>query len=161
MEAYRNGIITLEQLNASVQGWVNHVRYANSIGLRKVVLSGIRIGRIGRLDTPHPFIPLVRVPIIYERGCTGLADWAPLIRSSRPSVFLPIRVPSPVNHTRKWYCFVPFAHEYTSLAAAAVKVNLKILPLYLPKMGRVVYTVGHCGAKWVKMGHCGQQTLEK
>ncbi|MCL4868442.1 MAG: hypothetical protein KJ063_05715 [Anaerolineae bacterium] len=130
MEAYRNGIITLEQLNASVQGWVNHVRYANSIGLRKVVLSGIRIGRIGRLDTPHPFIPLVRVP-------------------------------SPVNHTRKWYCFVPFAHEYTSLAAAAVKVNLKILPLYLPKMGRVVYTVGHCGAKWVKMGHCGQQTLEK
>ena len=35
--AYRAGALELAQLNASVQGWVNHVRYANSIGLRKAL----------------------------------------------------------------------------------------------------------------------------
>jgi|GEM_PF-6933487 len=29
--------ITLDQLNASVQGWVNHVRFGNTIGLRKSI----------------------------------------------------------------------------------------------------------------------------
>jgi hypothetical protein len=37
--AYRNGEISLSALNASVQGWVNHVRYANTIGLRKAVFA--------------------------------------------------------------------------------------------------------------------------
>jgi RNA-directed DNA polymerase len=35
---YADGIISLEQLTASVQGWINHVRYSNSVGLRKAVL---------------------------------------------------------------------------------------------------------------------------
>jgi hypothetical protein len=37
--AYAAGAITLEQLTGSVQGWVNHVRYGNTVGLRKVILS--------------------------------------------------------------------------------------------------------------------------
>ncbi len=37
-EAYARGEITFEQLTASVQGWVNHVRYGNTVGLRKAVL---------------------------------------------------------------------------------------------------------------------------
>jgi len=37
------GEIALEQVQASVQGWINHVRYANTTGLRKGVLGRIRI----------------------------------------------------------------------------------------------------------------------
>jgi retron-type reverse transcriptase len=33
-----NGHHTSEQLHASIQGWVNHVRYGNTIGLRKATL---------------------------------------------------------------------------------------------------------------------------
>ena len=36
--AYRAGQIALATINASVRGWINHVRYANTIGLRKAVL---------------------------------------------------------------------------------------------------------------------------
>ena len=36
-EDYADGGITFEQLSASVQGWVNHVRYGNTIGLRKAM----------------------------------------------------------------------------------------------------------------------------
>ncbi len=36
--AYEAGEIPLEQVTASVQGWVNHVRYGNTVGLRKAVL---------------------------------------------------------------------------------------------------------------------------
>ena len=32
------GEIALDQVHASVRGWINHVRYANTIGLRKGVL---------------------------------------------------------------------------------------------------------------------------
>jgi retron-type reverse transcriptase len=39
LQVYRAGQLRLENLNASVQGWVNHLRYANTIGLRKAVLS--------------------------------------------------------------------------------------------------------------------------
>ncbi len=35
--AYQAREITLDQLNASVQGWVNHVRFGNTIGLRKSI----------------------------------------------------------------------------------------------------------------------------
>jgi hypothetical protein len=37
------GEIPLDQVHASVLGWVNHVRYANTIGLRKAILGGIPI----------------------------------------------------------------------------------------------------------------------
>ncbi len=36
---YLAGRIDAEQITASVRGWVNHVRYANTVGLRKAVLS--------------------------------------------------------------------------------------------------------------------------
>lgn len=36
---YEAGEISLAELTASVQGWVNHVRYGNSVGLRKAILS--------------------------------------------------------------------------------------------------------------------------
>ncbi|MCL4869005.1 MAG: RNA-dependent DNA polymerase [Anaerolineae bacterium] len=37
--------ITLDQLNRSVKGWVNHVRFGNTIGLRKKLLSRTRLPR--------------------------------------------------------------------------------------------------------------------
>ncbi len=40
---YADGVITLDQLTASVQGWVNHARYANTVGLRKAVLTSVVI----------------------------------------------------------------------------------------------------------------------
>ncbi len=39
LKAYRRGEIPLEEVNASVQGWVNHARYGNTAGLRKALLS--------------------------------------------------------------------------------------------------------------------------
>lgn len=36
--AYADGLISLDQLTASVNGWINHVRYSNTVGLRKAVL---------------------------------------------------------------------------------------------------------------------------
>lgn len=36
--AYARGEITLDTLSASVQGWLNHARYANTVGLQKAVL---------------------------------------------------------------------------------------------------------------------------
>jgi hypothetical protein len=41
--AYRRGEIPLDVATASVQGWVNHVRYANSVGLRKALFSAARL----------------------------------------------------------------------------------------------------------------------
>jgi retron-type reverse transcriptase len=35
---YQQGQIPLEQVSASVQGWVNHTRYGNTVGLRRAVL---------------------------------------------------------------------------------------------------------------------------
>ncbi len=37
--AYRAGERSLDQVSASVQGWVNHVRYGNTVGLRKALLA--------------------------------------------------------------------------------------------------------------------------
>lgn len=37
LAAYEAGEIPLERVNASVQGWVNHVRYGNTYGLRKAM----------------------------------------------------------------------------------------------------------------------------
>jgi hypothetical protein len=42
MAAYRTGDLELTRMTASVQGWVNHVRYGNTVGLRKAVLGGVR-----------------------------------------------------------------------------------------------------------------------
>ncbi len=40
-QEFREGTAPPEKLTASVQGWVNHVRYANTVGLRKAVLAGL------------------------------------------------------------------------------------------------------------------------
>ena len=40
---YADGRISLEQLSASVLGWVNHVRYGDTEGLRRAVLGGVRV----------------------------------------------------------------------------------------------------------------------
>ncbi len=42
--AYAEGKITLTDMDASVQGWVNHIRYGNTIGLRKSILSSFLLG---------------------------------------------------------------------------------------------------------------------
>lgn len=42
---YAEGEIALSALSASVQGWVNHVRFANTVGLRESVLARVTIPR--------------------------------------------------------------------------------------------------------------------
>ncbi len=43
MHDYRAHTIGLDQVTASVQGWVNHVRYANTVGLRAVLLQSVML----------------------------------------------------------------------------------------------------------------------
>jgi len=40
-QQYADGEISLDQITASVQGWVNHLRYGNTIGLRKALLRSV------------------------------------------------------------------------------------------------------------------------
>lgn len=42
-QAWQNGEISFAEFDASVQGWVNHVRYADSWGLRKNMLRNFRL----------------------------------------------------------------------------------------------------------------------
>ena len=51
--SYEAGEIPLETVSASVQGWVNHVRYGNTIGLRKAVFSGL-ICSSKKMANPDP-----------------------------------------------------------------------------------------------------------
>jgi hypothetical protein len=44
-DAWRSGRISFAEFDASVQGWVNHLRYADSWGLRQHVLGGFVWGR--------------------------------------------------------------------------------------------------------------------
>ena len=39
LDLYRSGQITFAELDASVQGWINHVRYADTWGFREHVLA--------------------------------------------------------------------------------------------------------------------------
>ena len=39
LDAYRAGAISFAELNASVQGWINHVRFADTWGLREHVFA--------------------------------------------------------------------------------------------------------------------------
>jgi RNA-directed DNA polymerase len=43
LEEYSTGGVSISKLNASIQGWVNHVRYGDTWGLRKAVLGEISI----------------------------------------------------------------------------------------------------------------------
>lgn len=40
-KAYSRGDLPLESVSSSIQGWVNHVRYGNTVGLRKALLSTV------------------------------------------------------------------------------------------------------------------------
>lgn len=40
-ERYGDGEITLDEMTASVKGWLNHIRYANTTGLRNAVLRSV------------------------------------------------------------------------------------------------------------------------
>ena len=39
LDAYQSGHISFAELDASVQGWINHVRYADTWGLREHVFA--------------------------------------------------------------------------------------------------------------------------
>jgi hypothetical protein len=43
---YRAGRISFAELDVSVKAWVNHVRYADTWGLRRHVFSGLRFSRV-------------------------------------------------------------------------------------------------------------------
>jgi retron-type reverse transcriptase len=45
--AYAAGNITLDRIGASVRGWVEHVRHANTVGLRKAILNRPVVGADG------------------------------------------------------------------------------------------------------------------
>lgn len=50
--AYTDGAITLDELSASIQGWINHARYGNTIGLRKVTLTRHIIPPVQQVEYP-------------------------------------------------------------------------------------------------------------
>jgi retron-type reverse transcriptase len=41
LSSWQSGEVTSEALVASIQGWCNHIRYGNTVGLRKAVLRGL------------------------------------------------------------------------------------------------------------------------
>jgi hypothetical protein len=43
LQACAAGEITLDEVHASVEGWVNHVRYGDTWGLRRAVLAGLPV----------------------------------------------------------------------------------------------------------------------
>jgi len=40
---YANGVASIQKVGSSIKGWINHVRFANSWGLRKDVLGGVQL----------------------------------------------------------------------------------------------------------------------
>ena len=40
-DAYARGDLSFEDVDASVQGWINHVRYGNTVGLRKALFRAV------------------------------------------------------------------------------------------------------------------------
>jgi hypothetical protein len=52
MAAFRAGDLELARVSASVQGWVNHGRDGNTVGLRQAVLGHVDRGRDAQ-DTPR------------------------------------------------------------------------------------------------------------
>ena len=56
--AYRDGEISLPEFDASVQGWINHVRFADSWGLRRHMLAPFQLGLATRQRLSSGFRPL-------------------------------------------------------------------------------------------------------
>lgn len=38
LKGVQDGVLEFDQIETSVAGWVNHVRYGNTVGLRKAIL---------------------------------------------------------------------------------------------------------------------------
>ena len=43
MDAYSGAEVQRDTIHRSVQGWINHVRYGNTWGLRKAMLKRVRL----------------------------------------------------------------------------------------------------------------------
>ena len=43
LRLYAASLLPFDRLTASVQGWANHARYGNTVGLRKSILGGLSI----------------------------------------------------------------------------------------------------------------------
>ena len=43
LAAHRQGLLSRSALEASLRGWINHVRYANTWGLRRALLKDVRL----------------------------------------------------------------------------------------------------------------------
>jgi RNA-directed DNA polymerase len=56
IDRYQQGTLTFAELNASVQGWINHVRYGDTWGLRRFLFDAHPI-RSARLPAAHPGAP--------------------------------------------------------------------------------------------------------
>ncbi|MBX7213032.1 MAG: reverse transcriptase/maturase family protein [Thermoflexales bacterium] len=52
LDLYQLGRISFAELDASIQGWINHVRYADTWGLREHILESNPIGRRSSVTTP-------------------------------------------------------------------------------------------------------------
>ncbi len=54
VDSYRAGHASYEAVQESVQGWVNHIRYGNTVGLRKAILSPSVVVEIAGRRGRHP-----------------------------------------------------------------------------------------------------------
>lgn len=54
LDAYQGGSISFAELDASVQGWINHVRYADTWGLREHLFASHPIRRQAGCANPRP-----------------------------------------------------------------------------------------------------------
>ena len=54
LSAYRRGQLPRSDLHASITGWVNHVRFGNTIGLRKAIFREAAMMRVGNNQTLVP-----------------------------------------------------------------------------------------------------------
>lgn len=50
IRAYCRGVLSLGEVTASVQGWVNHACYGNTVGLRKAILSAALILPVSKIS---------------------------------------------------------------------------------------------------------------
>jgi hypothetical protein len=50
LDAYRSGQISFAEMDASVQGWINHVRYADTRGLREHIFTSHPIASVETID---------------------------------------------------------------------------------------------------------------
>ncbi len=53
-QSYAAGVLPFSKMTASVQGWVNHVRFGNTIGLRKAIFRSISLSGPKKAGRPPP-----------------------------------------------------------------------------------------------------------